>query len=111
MISETDFSMQSGQLPFIRRRDMKSGGQYSHTSERMLLLWAQLVTGSWSKKAAEEASKYANVNIMAKGDNRSIPARNTWKLSPGAKFVHYCDNETIQVRWSTPGQKSNTSQL
>ncbi len=64
----------------------------------MLLLWAQLVTGSWSKKA-EEAGKYANSNIVAKGDNRSIPARNTWKLSPGAKYVHYCDNETIQVRW------------
>lgn len=36
------------------------------------------------------------VNIAAKGDNKSIPDRATWKLTPGAKFVHYCDNETIQ---------------
>ena len=34
----------------------------------------QIVTGSWSKKAAEEAAKYASVNIVAKGDNQSIPA-------------------------------------
>ncbi|BDA43334.1 Phosphoserine aminotransferase [Coccomyxa sp. Obi] len=55
-----------------------------------------IVTGSWSKKAAEEAGKYANVNIVAKGDNKSVPARDTWKLTPGAAYVHYCDNETIQ---------------
>ena len=57
---------------------------------------AQLVTGSWSKKAAEEAGKYANVNIVAKGDNKSVPARDSWRLTPGARYVHYCDNETIQ---------------
>ncbi|CAL8468684.1 g8224 [Coccomyxa elongata] len=55
-----------------------------------------IVTGSWSKKAAEEAGKYGNVNIVAKGDNRSVPARGTWNLTPGAAYVHYCDNETIQ---------------
>jgi len=55
-----------------------------------------VVTGSWSKKAAEESAKYCKVNIAAKGDNKSIPAENTWKLTPGARFVHYCDNETIQ---------------
>ncbi|KAK9841017.1 hypothetical protein WJX81_005886 [Elliptochloris bilobata] len=55
-----------------------------------------IVTGSWSKKAAEEAGKYAAVNIVAKGDNKSIPAREQWNLTPGAAYVHYCDNETIQ---------------
>jgi phosphoserine aminotransferase len=54
-----------------------------------------VVTGAWSKKAAEEAKKYAKVNIAAKGDNKSIPARDTWKLTPGAKYLAYCDNETI----------------
>ena len=54
-----------------------------------------IVTGSWSKKAAEEARKYANVNVAAKGDNRSVPAKSEWSLTPGAKYVHYCDNETI----------------
>lgn len=57
----------------------------------------QIVTGSWSKKAAEEAAKYASVNIVAKGDNQSIPPPNQWRLTPGAAYVHYCDNETIQV--------------
>lgn len=55
-----------------------------------------VVTGSWSKKAAEEAGKYATVNIAAKGDNKSIPPPESWALTPGAKYVHYCDNETIQ---------------
>ena len=58
---------------------------------------SQVVTGSWSKKAAEEAGKYTRVNIAAKGDNASIPPPSAWKLTPGARYVHYCDNETIQV--------------
>lgn len=52
-----------------------------------------IVTGAWSKKAAEEAQKYAKVNIAAKGDNKSVPS--SYKFSPDAKYVHYCDNETI----------------
>lgn len=36
------------------------------------------------------------VNIVATGDNKSIPAAADWKLSPDARYVHYCDNETIQ---------------
>jgi len=56
-----------------------------------------IVTGSWSKKAAEEAGKYAVVNVAAKGDNKSVPARDAWKLGDDATYVHYCDNETIQV--------------
>eukprot|EP00775_Hariotina_reticulata_P001494 gene1494-1833_t len=55
-----------------------------------------IVTGAWSKKAYEEAQKFGlTVNMAAKGDNKSVPARDSWKLSPGAKYVHYCDNETI----------------
>jgi len=55
-----------------------------------------IVTGAWSKKAYEEAAKFGlNVNLVAKGDNKSVPARDSWKLSPDAKYVHYCDNETI----------------
>ena len=57
----------------------------------------QIVTGSWSKKSAEEAKKYANVNIVAKGDNKSVPDRQSWNLSDNATYLHYCDNETIQV--------------
>jgi len=56
----------------------------------------QIVTGSWSKKAAEEAAKYCKVNVAAKGDNKSVPERSAWNLTSGARYVHYCDNETIQ---------------
>jgi len=28
-------------------------------------------------------------------DGASIPDPATWRLSPGSRFVHYCDNETI----------------
>lgn len=56
-----------------------------------------IITGSWSKKATEEARKYCNVNVAAKGDNKNVPARDGWKLSQGAKYLHYCDNETIQA--------------
>ncbi len=57
----------------------------------------QLVTGSWSKKAAQEAEKYGlKVNVVCKGDNKSVPSRDSWKLSSEARYVHYCDNETIQ---------------
>ncbi|EFJ48056.1 hypothetical protein VOLCADRAFT_81234 [Volvox carteri f. nagariensis] len=54
-----------------------------------------VVTGAWSKKAAEEAKKYCNVNIAAKGDNKSLPPVSGWKLTPDSRYVHYCDNETI----------------
>jgi len=54
-----------------------------------------VVTGAWSKKAYEEGQKFSKANLVAKGDNKSIPAPSTWKLSANSKYVHYCDNETI----------------
>jgi phosphoserine aminotransferase len=54
-----------------------------------------VVTGAWSKKALEEGQKYTKANVSAKGDNKSVPAPSTWKLSADSKYVHYCDNETI----------------
>ncbi|HEU6455466.1 MAG TPA: 3-phosphoserine/phosphohydroxythreonine transaminase [Roseateles sp.] len=52
-----------------------------------------VVTGSWSRKSAGEARRYADVQIAADGDGRSIP-RN-WKLRDDAAYVHVCSNETI----------------
>lgn len=55
-----------------------------------------VVTGAWSKKALEEGLKYnPKSNMAAKGNNKSIPPVSEWKITPGAKFLHYCDNETI----------------
>ena len=62
-----------------------------------------IITGSWSKKAAAEAKKYSNVNIVATGDNASLPPASSWNLSENAAYVHYCDNETIQgVEFQVP---------
>ncbi|KAK3271581.1 hypothetical protein CYMTET_20081 [Cymbomonas tetramitiformis] len=56
-------------------------------------------TGSWGSKAIKEAQKYVNVNVAAtdKPNNfTNIPAQSEWELSSGAKYLHFCANETIQ---------------
>ncbi len=55
-------------------------------------------TGEWSKKSIKEAKKYAQVNIAASSEDKNfsyVPARESWKLSPEAAYVHVCTNETI----------------
>lgn len=54
-----------------------------------------VVTGAWSKKALGEGKRFLQANAAATGDNKSIPDPSTWSLSEGAKYVHYCANETI----------------
>lgn len=56
-----------------------------------------MVTGSWSLKAAKEAEKYAKVNlVLPKASNYThIPDSSEWRLSKDAKYLYYCDNETI----------------
>jgi phosphoserine aminotransferase len=53
-----------------------------------------VVTGSWSRKSAAEARRYADVQIAAQTElHRSIPG--DWRLRPDAAYVHVCTNETI----------------
>jgi phosphoserine aminotransferase len=57
-----------------------------------------VLTGSWGKKAAAEAARYATVNIAA--DNAAsqfseIPNPASWRLSDDAAYLHYTPNETI----------------
>jgi len=57
-----------------------------------------VVTGSWSKKSAQEARRYADVQIVASNadsQHRSLPAPESWALRAGASYVHVCSNETI----------------
>ncbi|RXM32963.1 Phosphoserine aminotransferase, partial [Acipenser ruthenus] len=56
-----------------------------------------IVTGAWSAKAAKEAEKYGKENIVQPKLNNytKIPDPNSWKLSPGASYVYYCSNETV----------------
>ena len=65
-----------------------------------------LNTGEWSKKAIKEAKKFASVNVVASSEDKNFsyaPAQSTWKLDPGAAYVHYTPNETIggvEIFWT-----------
>ena len=55
-------------------------------------------TGSWSKKAIKEAGKYCQVNVAASSSDSNydhIPEQAQWQLTPDAKLLHVCSNETI----------------
>jgi phosphoserine aminotransferase len=57
-----------------------------------------VLTGSWSQKSWQEAAKYSQPHITASaqaGDFHHIPEPAAWQLSPGARYVHICSNETI----------------
>lgn len=57
-----------------------------------------LNTGAWSKKAIAEASRFANVNVVATSEQSNftrIPDFERWSLDREAKYFHYTPNETI----------------
>jgi len=57
-----------------------------------------VVTGSWSQKSVKEARRYCSANVAASSEAdgfHSIPNPASWKLSPGASYLHLCSNETI----------------
>ena len=69
-----------------------------------------LVTGQWSGKAAKECEKYATVNlVMPKLDKFThIPEPTGWTLSPNARYVYYCANETVHGEWAWLGLYRNS---
>lgn len=57
-----------------------------------------VLTGHWGKTAIRQAAPYVAVNIAAstEGDGYlGLPPRDTWRLTPGAAYVHITANETI----------------
>lgn len=57
-----------------------------------------VITGAWSRRSIGEAAKYGQVRVAATSEAdgfTSIPARDTWQLTPEAAYVHVCTNETI----------------
>lgn len=55
-----------------------------------------VVSGSWSKKSALEARRYADVWIAADGvADRYTTLPTDWQLRKDAAYVHVCSNETI----------------
>ncbi|AZQ84483.1 3-phosphoserine/phosphohydroxythreonine transaminase [Colwellia sp. Arc7-635] len=58
-----------------------------------------IITGAWSKSAAEEASHYGDINVIDVMDDsngvQSVKASKDWPLNEDAAYVHYCPNETV----------------
>ena len=56
-----------------------------------------LITGEWSRRAADEATKYCRVNVAADGGPgyHTIPDPRDWSLSPDAVYLAHTANETI----------------
>jgi len=58
-----------------------------------------LLTGTWSKKAIQEASKITAVNIVASSEAcnfTEVPSQENFNESEDAAYFHYVANETIQ---------------
>lgn len=57
-----------------------------------------IVTGQWSKKAAEEAAKFGDIRIAASSEDdnyRYVPKLTKEDFRPDADYVYYCSNNTI----------------
>ena len=57
-----------------------------------------IVTGAWSKKAAEEAKKYGKVNVIATSKDKNfsyVPDVSDLPIDDDADYVYICENETI----------------
>ena len=55
-----------------------------------------VVSGSWSRKSAQEARRYADVQIAADGaPDKYTTLPGNWQLRRDAAYVHVCTNETI----------------
>jgi phosphoserine aminotransferase len=55
-------------------------------------------TGSWSKKALQEASRFCTVNVAASSADSGhchIPPEDEWQKTADAAYLHYTPNETI----------------
>lgn len=59
------------------------------------------VTGTWSGKAAKEAEKYGDVQLVFPKLEKpgTIPDQSTWTLRPDASYFYYCDNETVDGKF------------
>ena len=55
-----------------------------------------VLSGVWSKKAAQEAKAYCDVHLAASSEDRKFTyAPRDWKVRGDAAYVHFCSNETI----------------
>jgi phosphoserine aminotransferase len=58
-----------------------------------------ILTGTWSKKAADEAKTQGKINVAwdgKPGNYNRVPQQGELKLDAAAPYVYLCSNETIQ---------------
>jgi phosphoserine aminotransferase len=55
-----------------------------------------VLTGSWSRRAAAEASKYVTVRTAAESDGTRLPPQSEWALDARASYRYLCSNETVE---------------
>ena len=67
-----------------------------------------VITGSWGKKAAGEATKFCDARVIANAADRNftyIPDESDWQRSDDAAYLHITSNETIAgVEFESPPQ-------
>lgn len=57
-----------------------------------------IVSGNWSKKAADEATKYGDVKVVANGKEYNysrLPDIDTAEFRSDADYLYFCMNETV----------------
>jgi phosphoserine aminotransferase len=82
---------------------MQGGGHQQFAMVPLNLLGARfhadyIVSGHWSRLAAEEARRFCAVNEAAStadGNFTRAPGQEELRLDPQAAYVYYCPNETI----------------
>lgn len=70
-----------------------------------------ITTGSWGKKAVEEAKKEGTVNVAWDGKESNydrLPSASAMNLTKNAVYAYFTSNETIQgVQWPTEPDAAN----
>jgi phosphoserine aminotransferase len=70
-----------------------------------------LISGSWSKYAAQEAVKFGEARVIWDGKTTNydrLPASGDLRLDPKAAYLYYASNETIQgVQFATEPQSGD----
>jgi phosphoserine aminotransferase len=55
-----------------------------------------VLSGHWSRRAIEAASRWCNVRVIASGSMGSLPEPKSWRRSSDAAYCHYTSNETAE---------------
>jgi len=84
---------------------LQGGGRLQFAMIPMNLLGEQhdradyLLTGTWGKKAAQEATKFGDITLASDGSKTNfnqVPTSEQLQLNPDAGYVYYVSNETIE---------------